>query len=608
MINVYAGQILRVDLNNQKLSCEMLDPMLLRTYIGQAGLGAKILYDEVPAHVDAYSTDNKLVLMTGPLTGTEIPGAVGYSFVTKSPFAGFPVAISTNGSLGRKLKFAGFDGIIFEGISERWCYLLVEDGQSKLLDASDLLGKDTYDTHDILKARHGASAVVGCIGPAGEKLVRFSGFLAEKSHCAKKGGLGSVFGSKKLKGIVVKSRNKDISIFDENLMVEVLTRWRAIDDKMGLGATVSSQGMYGNYEAFYNDGLVPVKNLTTNDFEGHERLNYESVSQCFQVHRNSCPNCVFNHKNRLLLEGEDFEEPCFDGLAGYGPNIGISDPVQVIKLHTLVHRLGLEFHETAWLLSLLMECYEESIIGPGELDGLKLQWGDYQSVISLLEKIAHREGCGDRFAEGVYQAAQLLGSKALERAVYCKRGFVPQVVDMRNNWPCSASEAISNLGHSEAFSLPGQFIGGEGEGLIVPTFLGSLGTVEEIALNHTRAAPRTKLADILGICLCHGASGDIQLLADALKATTGIDFDAKQLFQVGLRFITLMRLYAVQSGCRAEDDTVSSRFMSSALRGPNKGKSFAKSLPKIRQEYYRLMGWDNSGVPLPQTLSELEIE
>jgi len=608
MISGYAGQILRVDLSNQNLSREVLDPMLLKTYIGEAGLGAKILFDEVPAHTDAYSPDNKLVLMTGPLTGTDIPGAVGYTFVTKSPFAGFPVAISTNGSLGRKLKFAGFDGIVIEGSSERWCYLLVEDGRGELLDASDLLGRDTYDTHDVLVARHGASAIVGCIGPAGEKLVRFAGFLAEKNHCARKGGLGAVLGSKKLKGIVVKSRNKAVSIFNEDLMTQVYDRWRAIDDKMGLGAIVSSRGMHGDYEMFYENGLVPVKNLTTNDFAGHERLNYEAVSQSFQYHRNSCPNCVFNHKNRLLFEGEYYEEPCFDGLAGYGPNIGISDPVQVIKLVTLVHRFGLEFHETAWLIGLLMESYEEGIIKSTELDGLELQWGDYHSVIRLLERITHREGCGDQFAEGIYQTAQLLGPKALERAVYCKRGFVPQVVDTRNHWSASASEAISNLGHSEAFNIPGQFLGGEEEGLVVPAFLGSQGTAEEIALSHTRAAPRTKLADIMGICLCHGASGDIRLMADALSAATGIDINVKQLFQASLRFITLMRLYAVRCGCRAEDDTLSPRFMSSAFRGPNAGKSLANHLPEIRQEYYRLMGWDDEGVPLPQTLRQLEIE
>lgn len=608
--NVYAQQILRVDLSNQKLSSETLEPMLLKNYIGGAALGARILYDGVPAGANAYSPDNKFVLMTGALTGTEIPGAVGYSLVTKSPFAGFPVATSTNGSLGRKLKFAGFDGIVLEGASERWCYLLVEDGRGELLDASDLLGKDTYDTHDALKARHGASAAIGCIGPAGEKLVRFSGFLAEKGHHGKRGGLGCVLGSKKVKAIVVKSQNKAVSIFDEDLMAQVIQRWQAIDDKIGFGPGVSKRGMRGAYERLYDGGIVPVKNLTTNDFPGHERFNYEAVNRCFELYRNACPTCVFKDKNRLLLEGEDFEEPCFDGLTGFGSNIGISDPVQTIRLNTLVHRLGLETYETVWLLSLLMECYEKNIVGPSELDGLELAWGDYPSVVRLLEKIARREGCGDRFAEGIYQTAQLLGPKALERAVYFKRGFVPQVMDNRNNWLHSASEALSSVGHVEArssMSSSSLFVGGEDEGVVaVPAPRGL--AVEKIALYQTSSGPRSQLAELLGICFCHGASGDIRLLADALKAATGVELGAKQLFQAGLRFITLMRLYSVRCGHRSEDDALSPRYLSSPSRGPNAGKSLAEHLPQIRQEYYSLMGWDDGGVPLPQTLRQLGIE
>ena len=604
-MNGYAGQILRVDLSKQNVSSEILEPILLKTYVGGAALGGKLLCDEVSPQADAYSPENKVVLMTGPLTGTEIPGAVVLSLVTRSPCGGLPVVTNANGTLGRKLKFAGFDGAVFEGASERWCYLLVEDGRAELLDASELLDKDTYETDEALKGKHGASAIVGCIGPAGERLVRFSGFIAEKEHSASKGGTGAVLGSKKLKAIVVKSRNKSISIFDEDLMAEVLHKWRIIDTSQGPGVVVSKRGMRGLYESNYTRGIVPVRNLTQNDFPEHEKFNYEAVSQHFQIYRNSCPTCTFNHFNRFLLEGEDLKEPHFDMLVGYGPNIGISDPVQAVKLTTLVDRLGLETQEMSWLLSLLMECYDEGLIGAEQLDGTELHWGDYENTVRLVEKVARRQGCGGRFAEGIYRTANWLGPVVMEKAVYAKRGFVPQLMDNRNSWAFSFAEAVSNIGHYEALTGNANFFsGGEREGVAVPPGL----TAEELAAHHARSAPRTQIIDSLGICFLHGASGDIRFQTEALKAATGLELDVKQLFQVGLRFINLMRRYAVRCGHRAEDDTLSPRYLSTPSRGENAGKALADYIPEVRQEYYRLMGWDDEGVPLPETLRQLGIE
>lgn len=600
----FAGQILRVDLSRKKVWPQTLASTLFESYLGGAGVAGKLLYDEVPPQTDPYSPDNKVVLMTGPLTATELPGAVNYSIATKSPVAGLPVVTNANGSMGRKLKFAGFDGIVIEGASQNWSYLVIDDGQARLLDAAELLGKDVYQTDDILKKRHGASAVVGCIGPSGERLVRFSGFLAEKEHSASKGGVGSVLGSKRLKAIVVKSTNKSVPVFDEDLMSEVMRRWRLIDDKVGSGARVSQRGMRGGYEERYEQGTVPVRNLTTQDFPGHERLNYDEFARFFQIRRNSCPTCNFNHFNRFLLNGEDLKEPSFDTLVGYGPNIGVSDPVELVRLVTLVDRLGLESQETSWLLSLLMECYHENIIGKEQLDGEALPWGDHAAAARLVEKTAWRQGCGDRFAGGVYMTAHLLGPGALERAVYAKRGFVPQLMDNRNDWAFSFAEAMSSLGHYEA--LPNasvRFFGGEDDS-DVPLGI----EVDELALHHTRSAPRTQVIDCLGICFLHGASGDLSLLADALRAATGVALGTRQLFQAGCRFITMMRLYALKCGLDAGDDTLSPRYLSPPSRGVNAGRALADYLPRVSREYYRLMGWNDAGVPLPETLRRLGIE
>lgn len=586
----YAGQLLRVDLSTRHISREPLSRELAELYIGGASLACKLLYDEVPPSADPLGPENKLILMTGPLTGTEIPGAVKYCLATKSPFNGFPAESDASGSLGRLLKYAGHDGIIFEGKTERLSYLLIQDGQAELLDASELAGKDIYDTVDFLQSRHGGSSEVGCIGPAGEKLVRFAAFLGEKEHSASKGGMGAVLGSKRLKAIVVKSANRNIPFYNPDEMARVIGQWKKVDEKMGLGRTVSKRGMRGGYETNYERGIVPVKNLTTNDMTEHPSLNYEEVSRRFEIYRNSCPTCNFNHFNRFLLNGEDLKEPSFDTLVGYGPNIGISDPVQVVKLITLVDRMGMETQETSWLLSLLMECREEGLIGPKELDGLPLKWGDYEAVSQLIRKVASRDGCGDWLAEGVYRTAQKLGKKALEKAVYAKRGFVPQLMDNRNDWAFSIGEALSNVGHFQGVPDP------EGQ---TP--------IEKLPQRQAKGAPSAQARDSLGLCFLHGATNDTDLVVAALNAATGLNFDRQKFLDSGLRSITQMRLYSIRCGHKKEDDSLSPRYLSAPKRGLNAGKALEDYFPQLRQEYYRLMGWDEEGFPLPETLKRLGI-
>ncbi len=587
-MNGYAGQLLRVNLSNRRISREPLATETVRSYIGGAALACKILSDEVPPQADPLGPENKMIIMAGPLTGTEIPGAVKYVLVTKSPVNGFPAESDASGAFGRLLKFAGYDGIVIEGKAGSLSYLFIQDDRVELREAPELAGKDLYETVDFLQARHGASAAVGCIGPAGENMVKFSGFLAEKEHSASKGGMGAVFGSKKLKAIVVKSANRNLPVHDADALAGVISQWKKVDDKMGLGKTVSRRGMRGGYESHYDMGIVPVKNLTTNDWECYVNLTYENVSKHFEIYSNACPTCNFNHFNRFVHGGVDLKEPSFDTLVGYGPNIGFADPVDVVKLITLADRMGLEAQETSWLLSFLMECCQDGLIGKNELDGLAPEWGNYETVTQLMRKIARREGCGAWLAEGIYSAARKLGNKAMEKAVYSKNGFVPQLMDNRNDWPFALGEAFSNVGHFQG----------------APDSSGKT-TVDKLAQRQARGAATAQARDCLGICFLHGATNDNEMLIKALNAVTGMDFDLQKYLDVGLRSVTQMRLYAVKCGHKKENDSLSPRFLSAPYKGLNKGKSLGDHFPQIRQEYYKIMGWDEEGVPLPETVKKL---
>ncbi len=595
----YAGKLLRVDLGKRTIREQPLPRQLVESYIGGAALACKLICDEVPAATEAYRPENRVVIMTGPLTGTEIPGSVKYCLATISPLSGSPAVTDASGSLGRLLKFAGYDGMVIEGAAEDWTYLSVRDGKAELLDASYLAGKDTCETVDLIRNRHGASAEAGCIGPAGENLVRFAGFMAEKEHSASKGGVGAVLGSKRLKAVVVKTPNRGIPVAGPDSLAEIIRQWKKVDDKAGLGKIVSKRGMRGGYEPFYQMGVLAIKNLTTSDFPEHARLNYENMSKCFEIHRNPCPTCNFNHFNRFVLDGEDLKEPSFDTLGGFGPNIGISDPVQVVRLVTLADKLGIESAETSWLIALLMECYQDGIVRPEDLDGLAMEWGNFEAVGRLMRKIAFRQGCGQWMGEGVYRAAQKLGKKAMEKAVYAKRAFGPQLMDNRNDWGFAFGEAVNNVGHFQGTPDP--------EGLA---------TVEELAERQARGAPAHHLRDSLGICFLHGAAGagyvapgrNTDLSLAALNAVTGLNFGPEQFLAAGLRSITEMRLYAIKCGHTREDDSVSPRFLSAPDRGTRTGQALARDFARLRREYYRIMGWDSRGVPLPETLKKLGLD
>lgn len=606
----YAGKVLRVDLSRATTGQIDLDLHLATQFIGGAGIGGKLLYERHVPGLDALDGRNPLILMTGPLTGTSLPGSVNFSLITKNPLNGFAACTNACGRFGRSLKFAGYDGIVLEGVALGPVYIYIEPGRAELRDARELAGRDVYETQAFLQEKHGRDISVGCVGPAGEALVRFAGVLFDREHSASKGGTGAVLGSKKVKALVVKAPEGQVKVHDRDKLREALARWKEVDDTVGLGKIVSKRGMRGNFNWDYERGIVPVKNLTTNDFPEHDRYNFEAFGRGFEIRKNSCPGCDFNHFNRFFFEGEDLKEPSFDTIVGYGPNIGVSEAVQTVRLITLVDRLGLESQESSWTLSLLMECYEAGTVGRKDLDGIDLTWGNYEAAASLLRKIAARVGCGAVFADGVYQTAVRLGGDALERAIYVKKGGVPQLMDNRNDWAFTFAEVVTNMGSVETGSnLRGPVPDAQELGVDYPSGLGIAGDQSVLARHHALTAPRGQVPNLVGACFLHGAPrGFMGIVAGALSAVTGLEFDARGVITAGTRFINLMRAYNVRNGHTPEHDSVSPRYTSAPDWGLNAGRSLAEHLPAALKSYYEEMGWDETGAPRPETLKSLGLE
>src|SRR5574341_2635019 len=176
MLGGYMGRILRVDLTTRRIADERIPEATLRAYIGGSGLGARLLFDETTRATDPLGPENRLLFLTGPLTGVTIPTSGRHAVIAKSPLGIWGEA-DCGGTFGNELKRAGIDGIIFEGQADRPVYLLIADGAAALEEARELWGRDTFETDDVLRARHGTRTVVTCIGPAGEKLAPIAGIL-----------------------------------------------------------------------------------------------------------------------------------------------------------------------------------------------------------------------------------------------------------------------------------------------------------------------------------------------------------------------------------------------------------------------------------------------
>jgi aldehyde:ferredoxin oxidoreductase len=233
MASGYLGKHLFVDLTNKKITEEYFDDETARNYLGGYGMGAKILYERQKKGIDPFGEENYIGILAGPLTGTSLPFVSRYVVVSKSPLTNVWGDANGSGFFGPGLKLSGHDGIFLHGVSEKPVYLSVKNNTSAICDASDLWGKDTYATEDILKARHGRKAEVACIGPGGEKLSRLAGVISAKGRAAARSGLGAVMGAKRVKAIVVLGEN-EVKVADPGL-VETLRKKYTKQMRDGIG-------------------------------------------------------------------------------------------------------------------------------------------------------------------------------------------------------------------------------------------------------------------------------------------------------------------------------------------------------------------------------------
>jgi len=602
-VREYEGRLLRVDLSKRQLGEEEVAPSVLRTYIGGTGLGARYLYDEVLPSAGWADADNLLVLASGPLGGTRLAGAGSFSVVTVGPLTGGSTSSQANGYFGAYLRFSGFDGVLVRGIAEDWTYLYIHDGVAELRDARHLLGLDTWETEDAIKAELGKGArdlsVFG-VGPAGEHLVKFAAIVGDKGHVAAHNGVGAVMGSKRLKAVAAARGSASVPVADKarfsflakNMVEEVKT-----DPRFSMSFNFGTSRLFPGHAAA---GVLPVKNLTTNIFPDAEKFSGEYYRPRNEMKPHPCWACPMHHCHIMTVAEGPYagyvgEEPEYECWAAFSSLIGQSDLGAAVMLSDVTDRLGFDANETGWLLAFVMECYERGILTKKDTDGLEMNWGNVEAARAMLHKVARREGIGNILAEGVMRATESIGGEALQVGVYIKKGHAPRGHDHRARWTEILDYATSGTGTIETGplraadpfspeSVAAVVAGGKSR-----TFVDSLVTC--MMPTMTMSDPR------------------VDHMVELLNAATGWNYTETEAREMGLRVANLLRVFNLRRGIGPEVEQPSLRYGSTPVDGPVKGKSIMPAWPALLDEYYRLMGWDRStGYPLPETLRKLGLE
>jgi aldehyde:ferredoxin oxidoreductase len=601
----YAPKLLRVDLTTGVAKEESIPEKTVVDFVGGRGLGVRYLYDELSPHVDPLGSKNKLLFTVGPLAGTGAQSFSRWMVTTKSPLTGTYCRSVGGADFGAWLKFAGLDMIIVEGKADEPVYLFLEGGRCQIKDAAELWGMGTKPTQLKLKDRHGKDTRIACIGPAGEKLVRYASILSDE-RAAARAGVGTVMGSKNLKAIAIKAepgeRSAKSSIFKDSIKnhgAHLDTKGRQLHRRLG---TLT------NVEIVNKMGFYPTRNFREGRLDGWEKLSADAYAK-IKVKNDACYGCPVQcgktHRvNTGPYAGADSGKgPEYETTWAFSGAVGSNEIGMTIVANALCNDLGLDTISTGNTIGFAYELFEKGMISSGDTNGLDLTYGNHEACIELIKRIGNRQGFGDVLAEGTKRAAKHMGQGAEAYAMQVK-GLELAGYDPRGAKRHGLGYATSSMGGSH-----------------------QIGYVVQEIFGHRYPRPVDRFADegdvdILIFCQdnntlwetgisCGFTQTRIPFLAAMLASVTGISElgSVEHMLKVGERIFNLEKAFNLREGFDRKDDNLPLRMTTEPLinAGPSEGQ-IVRNMDAMLDDYYSLRGWDENGVPKPEKLRELGLE
>lgn len=590
MVYGYMGKILFVDLTTGKIVEETPHESLYRKYIGGYGIGARILFDRIPAGADPLGPDNILGFTTGPLTG--VPGLKASRFlvVCKSPLTGTWADSNCGGYFAPFLKYAGYDAIFFSGISPDPVYLFINDGKAELRDASHLWGKDTSQTERDIKVAHGSRVAVACIGPAAEKLSLITGVVHDEGCVAARNGVGAVMGSKKLKAVAVYGTQK-VPVPDKDKIKEYSQKYTEELEQSPVFPIIQGQGTCGFNTILLPMGDMPVKNwggsFDSDIPDGDSAILDGEKFIKHQEKKHRCLGCIIACKGHMK-SGKEYDFPAgahkpeYETCASFGTLCLNWNIESIIMANHLCNLYGLDTISAGSVISFAIECYENGIITKEDTGGIELTWGNHKAIIDMLDKIGKREGFGDVLADGTKKASERIG-RGSERFAVHAGGQSPGMHEPRL--------AADYLGDMICDSAPGRHTSGAKNG-------------ESTWMYRTM--------DNLGVCLIQQVNYPGMDWTEISNLATSWDMDLDELKLAALRSCHLRQAFTAREGIKPKDlqfhDCKRPAADPTPESGPFKGMAVLDQ-DGFQKEFCNKLGWDyETGKPLKESLIKVGLE
>ncbi len=600
------GKLLEIDLTQGKTRDLPIPDEMLEKYLGGRGLGARLLFDILPAETDPLSPENVLIFLTGPLTGNLAPGSSKFVVITKSPLTHGWCDSYSSGRLSVELKKAGYDGMVIWGKSNHPCYLRIDDSGVDIRGADSIWGEDSFETERILKeSEQNPKAGVTSIGPAGERLCKFACINSDLYRQAGRGGVGAVMGSKNLKAIVIKGKG-GVEPHDRKRLIELNKENARRSRESEVSQARMKYGTPLTLNIAHTGGILPTKNfqfgtwekaLKTIDAEGVNRevISHKACISCFT------PCGLVTRVSQGKYRGTTVEGPEYETLSMFGSNQLIDSLPAIIQANVLCDKLGLDTISTGNVIGFMMECFERELISPTETEGLEIRFGDSESSLATIEMIATRNGFGDILAEGVRKIAEHIGGGSERFAMHVKGMEFPGY-EPRGAFGSGLSYAVSPRGacHRRAWPPAKEILGNyppytvEGKGEMIKE------SYDERCILHS-------------LLVCDMPASQIpvplQGYSQYFQAATGESLSVEDFRTIAGRVETLIRMFNLREGLTRQDDNLPYRTLFEPLPdGPAKGQFIGEeNLNRMLDEYYETRGWDLLGVPTEETLKKYQL-
>ncbi len=609
-ITAVNNTVLDVDLTTGRIDRINISNADRRLYLGGKGLAVKLLYDHMKPGIDPLSPYSILIMMSGPTAGTAAPAGGRFAVVGKSPLTGIFASSFAGGRFGLSLKRAGYDGIMVRGRSDGPVYIRVNGDDVAISEASDSWEMDTYDFQEAHKDE--GDWVV--IGPAGENLVRFA-VIASGRRVAGRCGLGAVMGSKNLKGIVAKGDRKVVAADPEGFKKALKIAQKKVLAHENTGRNLRELGTPQNVRIFGTTGIMPVRNFSRSSFDRMEEISAEEIRDHHKVKNHGCTGCPIRCGRTGRYKNREMVSPEYETIALMGSNLLISDISEIAVWNEKLNRLGMDSISTGNTIGFAMELTEKGVLDT------KLSFGNPDGIEGMIEDIAYRRGLGNDMAEGVKRLSKKYGGedfaihvKGLEMPAYDPRGCTGQGLGY-----ATANSGATHLSGSTHAIEAGSYLsqhGTKGKAHFVK-FMQDITDVvnssifciqteypfleENFAYKYTpNPILRLFMRNLPSLAV---ATSDLSDYCGLLSGLLGYEIKRRELYEIGERIFNLERHMNCREGITRADDTLPRRI----LKEVREDGWPPVELEKMLDKYYRLRGWDEEGIPRPDTLGRLGI-